>query len=159
MIAAAINHGVTVLAWARVDGVSPSTEEPSTACCDDVIVDGDIITGENADAQASASDSEWKYVPVRRMASADTDAADDADHDILYDPEDDLLPPARPVGDEEPTPAFDGRLLTAEGPDQGIGSRGIGPPSKTQLYLRGGAFQSSATDDRSGSVPPLRVHK
>lgn len=111
--ATAINHGVTVLAWARVDGVSPSTEEPSTACCDDVIVDGGIITGENADAQASAADPEWKYVSVRRMARADTDAADDADHDVLYDPEDDLLPPARPVGDEEPTPAFDGRLLTA----------------------------------------------
>jgi hypothetical protein len=110
---AAINHGVTVLAWARVDGVSPSAEEPSTTCCDDVIVDGDIITGENDDAQASASDSEWKYVPIRRMASAGTDAAGDDDHDILYDPEDDLLPPAKPAGDEEPTPAFDGRLLTA----------------------------------------------
>lgn len=32
---------------------------------------------------------------------------------ILDDPEDDLLPPARPIGDEEATPAFDGRLLTA----------------------------------------------
>ena len=57
----AIDHGVTVLAWARVDGVSPADE----------------------------------------------------DHDILFDPADDLLPPAKPVGNEEPTPAFDGRLLTA----------------------------------------------
>ena len=32
---------------------------------------------------------------------------------ILDDPEDDLLPPARPIGDEEATPSFDGRLLTA----------------------------------------------
>ena len=109
----AVDHGVTVLAWARVDGVSPSTEAPSTLCCDDVIVDGDIITGENDGAQASASDPEWRYVPVRRVASAETDAADD-DRAILYDPEDDLLPPAKPVGNEEPTPAFDGRLLTAD---------------------------------------------
>lgn len=72
----AINHGVTVLAWARVDGVSPSTAEPSTACCDDVIVDGDIVTGGN-DAQAPTSDPEWRYVPVRRMASADAGAAGD----------------------------------------------------------------------------------
>ena len=111
--ATAIDHGVTVLAWARVDGVSPSTEEPSTVCCDDVIVDGDIITGENDDAQAPASDSEWKYVPVRRMANADTDAAANDDHDILYESENDLLPPAKPAGDEEPASAFDGRLLTA----------------------------------------------
>ena len=109
----AVDHGVTVLAWARVDGVSPSTEAPSTLCCDDVIVDGDIITGENDGAQASAADPEWRYVPVRRITSTATDAADD-DRDILYDPEDDLLPPAKPVGDEEPTPAFDGRLLTAD---------------------------------------------
>jgi hypothetical protein len=33
-----ICHGVTVLAWARVDGTSPSG--------DDVVVDGRIITGE-----------------------------------------------------------------------------------------------------------------
>ncbi|MBK8020894.1 MAG: hypothetical protein IPK19_05560 [Chloroflexi bacterium] len=40
-----INHGVTVLAWARVDGVSPSQGGGTVA--DDVIVDGRIITGEN----------------------------------------------------------------------------------------------------------------
>lgn len=112
--ATAVDHGVTVLAWARVDGVSPSAEEPSTVCCDDVIVDGDIITGENADAQASTSDSDWKYVPIRRMASADTDAAGDDDSGILYEPKDALLPPAKPAGDAEPAPTFDGRLLTAD---------------------------------------------
>ena len=57
---AAINHGVTVLAWARVDGVSPAA--------DDVIVDGTIITGENYD---TSSDPEWKYIPVRRYATFD----------------------------------------------------------------------------------------
>jgi putative intracellular protease/amidase len=62
----AICHGVTVLAWARVDGVSPSTDSSSgTTVADDVIVDGRIITAENYDAAAS-NDSEWKYVTVRR---------------------------------------------------------------------------------------------
>jgi hypothetical protein len=63
--AAAINHGVTVLAWARVDGVSPAT--------DDVMIDAKIITAENYD---TASDSEWKYVNVRRTASATVDNED-----------------------------------------------------------------------------------
>lgn len=65
---AALNHGVTVLAWARVDGVSPAA--------DDVIVDGIIITAENIDAANSnaASDPEWKYVPVRRSADTSKDA-------------------------------------------------------------------------------------
>jgi hypothetical protein len=122
-------HGVTVLAWARVDGVSPSTDSStgSTTVADDVIVDGRIITAENHDTASSdgdlaapdaqvqptaQSDPEYKYVSVRRFLPSTADAAGD-DHDILYDPEDDLLPPAKPVGDEEPTPAFDGRLLTA----------------------------------------------
>lgn len=65
---AAINHGTTVLAWARVDGVSPSTEPTSAVCCDDVVVDGTIITGENFDPAAASSDSEWKYIPIRRLA-------------------------------------------------------------------------------------------
>ncbi|MBL8133163.1 MAG: hypothetical protein JNL42_14980 [Anaerolineae bacterium] len=39
----AINHGVVVLAWARVDGGSGA----SSTSTDDVIVDGRIITGEN----------------------------------------------------------------------------------------------------------------
>jgi hypothetical protein len=60
---AAINHGVTVLAWARVDGVSPAG--------DDVITDGIIITAENVDA---ANDNEWKYVNVRRTADTSKDA-------------------------------------------------------------------------------------
>lgn len=108
----AITHGVSVLAWARVDGVSSSTGQTST-CCDDVVVDGTIITGDSYDAQTGSSDPEWKYVPVRRTASADADSAD-GDHDILDDPADDLLPPAKPASDEESASAFDGRLLTAD---------------------------------------------
>jgi len=127
----AINHGVTVLAWARVDGVSPSTDSSTggTTVADDVIVDGRIITAENYDAASSdgdlaapdaqvqptvQSDNEWKYVPVRRMNASTADATNDDDHDILYDPEDDLLPPAKPASNEEATSAFDGRLLTAD---------------------------------------------
>ena len=62
---AAINHGVTVLAWARVDGVSPAG--------DDVITDGTIITGENYD---TSSDPEWKYVNVRRTLNPTVDNED-----------------------------------------------------------------------------------
>lgn len=43
--AAGMNHGVSVLAWARVDGVSPAQ--------DDVVVDGRIITGENFESAFS----------------------------------------------------------------------------------------------------------
>jgi hypothetical protein len=89
-----IYHGVTVLAWARVDGVSPSTDSSETTTGDDVIVDGRIITagnydtfttvgstetttgddvivdgriitGENPDS-STGNDNEWKYVNVRR---------------------------------------------------------------------------------------------
>ena len=60
----AICHGTTVLAWARVDGVSPSTDSTGgTTVADDLITDGTIITAENVD---TASDPEWKYVNVRR---------------------------------------------------------------------------------------------
>lgn len=45
----ALNHGVTVLAWARVDGVSPLQ--------DDVVVDGRIITAENFDSALSCGTS------------------------------------------------------------------------------------------------------
>lgn len=41
---------------------------PNTAASDDVIVDGEIITGENYDPAAASSDSEWKYIPIRRLA-------------------------------------------------------------------------------------------
>lgn len=62
----AVCHGVTVLAWARVDGVSPSADgSGGTTVADDVIVDGRIITAENYDSAAS-NDNEWKYVNVRR---------------------------------------------------------------------------------------------
>jgi hypothetical protein len=92
--------------------------QPSAAFADDVVVDGRIITAENFDAAADSStdgdlaapdaqvqptvqsDPEYKYVPVRRYFSSTADAADGGDHDILYDPDDDLLPPVRPVGDE-----------------------------------------------------------
>ena len=92
--------------------------QPSAAFADDVVVDGKIITAENFDAAADSSsegdlaapdaqveptvqsDPEYKYLPVRRYFPSTADAADGDDHDILYDPEDDLLPPVRPVGDE-----------------------------------------------------------
>jgi hypothetical protein len=45
-------HGVTVLAWARVDGTSPSG--------DDVVVDGRIITGEGF--EASFGDGSVRFV-------------------------------------------------------------------------------------------------
>jgi putative intracellular protease/amidase len=78
----AVCHGVSLLAWEQVDGVSPSQEstidsEMATADDsqtrdsapmtggDDVIVDGSIITGENPDT-ANSHQSEWKYVSVRR---------------------------------------------------------------------------------------------
>jgi hypothetical protein len=63
----AIHHGTTVLAWARVDGVSSATDSSTggTTVADDVIVDGRIITAENYDRSAS-NDNEWKYVNVRR---------------------------------------------------------------------------------------------
>jgi hypothetical protein len=93
--------------------------QPSAAFADDVVVDGKIITAENYDTAADSStdadlatpdaqveptiqsDPEYKYVPVRRYFSSTADAADDDDHDILYDPEDDLMPPPKPVGDED----------------------------------------------------------
>jgi hypothetical protein len=91
--------------------------QPGAAFADDAVVDGKIITAENFDAAADSSDgdlaapdaqvqptvqsdSEYKYVPVRRYSTSTADAADGDDHDILYDPEDDLLPPVKPVGDE-----------------------------------------------------------
>jgi putative intracellular protease/amidase len=53
----AICHGVSVLAYARVDGVSPlggrSAAGPTTAA-DDVFIDGKIITGENFDSASAA---------------------------------------------------------------------------------------------------------
>ncbi len=92
--------------------------QPSAALADDVVVDGKIITAEDFDAAADSSsdgdlaapdapvqpsvqsDPEYKYVPVRRFSASSADAADADDHDILYDPDDDLLPPVRPVGDD-----------------------------------------------------------
>ncbi|MBI1297664.1 hypothetical protein GC175_22230 [bacterium] len=65
---------------------------PAAALADDVIVDGKIITAENVEA---TSDPEYRYVSVRRTF----DAAEDDDHDVLYDPDDDLMPPPKPVGD------------------------------------------------------------
>ncbi|MBX3000136.1 MAG: hypothetical protein KF893_16560 [Caldilineaceae bacterium] len=57
--------------------------QPTAALADDVIVDGKIITAENA----AASDPEWKYVPVRRLAATsngeDTSAASHFDGRLL----------------------------------------------------------------------------
>lgn len=87
---AALNHGVTVLAWARVDGVSPlqtqsqqgtnyfdgkflsardlTREQSASHTFDDVIVDGRIITVENYDSamleDAIASSS---YIGVKNL--------------------------------------------------------------------------------------------
>ena len=55
-------HGVTVLAWARVDGVSPSSDsdDPQNRS-DSTATDVDDQT-----EQTVQSDPEWRYVPVRR---------------------------------------------------------------------------------------------
>jgi putative intracellular protease/amidase len=57
---AAICHGVSVLAWARVDGVSSlggrSAANPTTVA-DDVIVDGKIITAENYDSASAVGEA------------------------------------------------------------------------------------------------------
>ena len=90
----ALNHGVTVLAWARVDGVSPQSlpmassggtrdssaivfvggwgssmyqyahNDPVSASQDDVVVDGRIITGENYDSSDIASHG---YIRIKKL--------------------------------------------------------------------------------------------
>lgn len=87
-----LNHGVTVLAWARVDGVSSSqttsqqgphhfdgkllsardlTREQSTShTYDDVIVDGRIITAENYDsAMLEDAIASSGYIRVKKLNS------------------------------------------------------------------------------------------
>ena len=82
-------HGVTVLAWARVDGVSPSggsddpmieidsiqTDRTESTATDDVWVDGKIITAENYDSTREGGD----------IAAPDVD--DQAEQTVQSDPE------------------------------------------------------------------------
>lgn len=67
---------------------------------------GGLVAPEAEPAAGSRTDSEWKYVPIRRTASSETDTTND-DLDVIYDPPTDILPPAKPASDEEPTPAID----------------------------------------------------
>lgn len=52
-----------------------NTNSSTSTTTDDVFIDGQIITAENYDAAAASTDSEWKYVPVRRMADTGGETA------------------------------------------------------------------------------------
>jgi hypothetical protein len=82
-----VTHGVTVLAWARADGTGPAASgggpffAGSVTVSDDGVASGGLGDGSVRGvgwapaASGTASDVEWKYVPVRR-AALDADAAD-----------------------------------------------------------------------------------
>lgn len=106
-IAAALITGSLMFGVSAAPTAAYAASPGGTTVADDVVVDGRIITAENYDSADARTDDTL----AASTASAD---ADDDDHDILYDPDDDLMPPVKPVGDAEPTPAFDGRLLTAQ---------------------------------------------
>lgn len=96
--------------WIEGKIITAENYDP-VASDDDVVVDGRIITAEGYAPEAeptagTRTDSEWKYVPIRRTAGSETDTTDSTP-DILYDPDDDVLPPVKPVSDEEPTPVID----------------------------------------------------
>lgn len=104
---------VTAALWGQPQ--MAHAEEPvngrdtAPAICNGVSVLADEETGGLVAPEAetaAGSDSEWKYVPIRRTAGSETDTTDSTP-DILYDPDDDVLPPVKPVSDEEPTPVID----------------------------------------------------